>query len=108
MAACQQLILQTKKSYNKTSYELKYNIIYESLLYNKTSIDLCFGKNEVLFSSKLNHINTRYETYCLIKFHAHLNISQQLYNVNSKSMHHVLQYEYIKLYNVLHIRVMTK
>ena len=54
------------------------------LLYNKTIIDLCFGRHGVLLNSKLNHIDLRSASVnmtlkCSIALHVHLNISQQLY-----------------------------
>ena len=51
-----------------------------NLFYNKTIVDLCFGRHGVLLNSKLNHIDLHsasvsYDVYCSIKLHVQLNIS---------------------------------
>ena len=59
---------------------------YIHLLYNKTIVDLCFGRHGVLLNSKLNHNDLRStsvknDVYCLITLHAHLNISQKMNSI---------------------------
>ena len=47
------------------------------LLYNKTIVDLCFGRHGVLLNSKLNHIDLPSETVnMMFTVHVHLNICQ--------------------------------
>ena len=49
------------------------------LLYNKTIVDLCFGRHGMLLNSKLNHIDLRvgqYDVNYSISLHVHLNTSQ--------------------------------
>ena len=46
------------------------------LLYNKTIVDLCFGRHGVLLYSGPNHFDCQYDVYCSITLHVHLNISQ--------------------------------
>ena len=53
---------------------------------NKTTVtvDLCFGRHEVLLNSKLNHIDLRF-TFVNMRFTiVHLNIGQSLYDPEFK------------------------
>ena len=68
--------------------EIRLFIIY-SLSYTKTSlVNLCVGRHEVLFNSRLNQISNgpplhvyQYEVYCSVTCHVHLNISKLINNI---------------------------